>query len=189
MKTQYVIGAIAAAFIGSGAHATTLTFDTTADCTTADVSITAGAGAAACSGQSSSPNNTPALVRTGQFDSFWTATFSSLMNMVSIDLGDYNQDEDSLFLTAFDASSTMLGTITLDIPTTSRDMHTLSLAFANISSVTFGTSGALGLGAIYADNLTFSNDVAPVPLPAGLGLLVAGLFGLGVAGRRRKAAK
>lgn len=188
MRTHYIIGAIAAAFIGSAAQATTLTFDTAADCSTADVSIATGAGAA-CSLSSTAPSGSSSIVVTGQTVSYWTATFSSLMGMVSVDLGDNNSDEDSLFLTAFDAGNTLLGTTTLNIAASSTAMHTLSLTFANISSVTFGTSGVLGFGGIYADNLTFSpGNVAPVPLPAGLGLLVASLFGLGVAGRRRKAA-
>ena len=192
MKIQYVIGAIAAAFIGSGAQATTLTFDTTADCSTAEVAITAGAAASACGLWPSSPNGTSSLVRStisNPSDSFWTATFTSLMSMVSIDLGDFNSDPDRLFLSAFDSSDALLGTVTMDIASSSTSMHTLNLAFANISSVTFGVTGDLGRGGMYADNLTFSNDVAPVPLPAGLGLLAAGLFGLGAAGRRRKAAK
>lgn len=46
-------------------------------------------------------------------------------------------------------------------------------------SVNYNGSGAIG---------AFDAEVAPIPLPAGLGLLLAGLGGLGVASRKRRAA-
>ncbi|MBY4894861.1 hypothetical protein KUL25_19050 [Rhodobacteraceae bacterium N5(2021)] len=171
----------------SAASATTLEFDNVADCATSEVTITGGVGNEAC-GLGFSPNGTSALVRStipNSADSFWTATFSTLMENVSVDLGDNGSDADRLFLSAFDAANTLLETVTLDISSSSVTMHTLTLLSTNIASITFGTTGELGLGGIYADNLSFT-QVAAIPLPAGGLLLLGGLAGL-IAARRRPA--
>ena len=64
---------------------------------------------------------------------------------------------------------------------------TLSLADALLDNGRSGDRGGRGRGATVAATLRY--DVAPVPLPAALPLLGLGLGALGVAGRRRRAAR
>jgi len=63
---------------------------------------------------------------------------------------------------------------------------TLTLADAVFNSGVFGLSGGAKHGATVGATLSY--DVAPVPLPAALPLLLGGIGLLGAAGRRRKAA-
>ena len=184
LKPVLLAGALTLA--AGAAQATVLTFDSTADCSTAEVTITAGAAAGACSG-SSGPGGSAMLVRSSsRGDSFWTATFASLVDGISVDLGDFNADADRLFVSAFDALDALLETVTLDIVASDSTMHTLSLSATNVAKVTFGITGDLGTGSgIYADNLTFSAGMSPVPLPAGGLLILTGLGGLALMRRRK----
>lgn len=59
---------------------------------------------------------------------------------------------------------------------------------APITEVTFFDQNALGTDTYRIDNLVFATDVAPVPLPATLSFLIAGLGGLAVLRRRQKSA-
>ncbi len=182
--------------IAGPAHATTLTFNSSADCSTSAVNITGGAGSEACV-TTTGPAGSSALVRStipNVLDSFWTATFSSTASNVSIDLGDLGSDPDRLFLKAYDAANSLIGAVLLDITASDNTMHTLSLIVSGIKSITFGTIGAqfpgdpdgLGLGGIYADNLTYTTEASPVPIPAALPLLATGLGAMGLAGWRSK---
>ena len=62
-----------------------------------------------------------------------------LVGSVSIDMGDYNADPDSIFLEVFDAADVSLGYIDFLRPGPSHDMNTLSLTVAGISYAVFGT--------------------------------------------------
>jgi len=182
-----MLAAASLVFCAASAHAATITFNAAGDCISAAVSITKGAAHEACQ-VGGSPNGTSALVGTGATDSFWTAVFTAIQSDVSIDLGDFNQDEDRLYLTAFDAGANALGTVTFDIAAAFSGMHTLSFSAPGIKSIEFGTlgntEGGLGFGGIYADNLTWT--ASAVPAPATLPLLLTGLGALGLARRRKK---
>lgn len=163
------------------AQAATLTFDSTADCTTADVTITQGDANSSC--VLSVYNGSSALLGTGGVSqSYWTATFTSLMGSVAITLGDLGIDQDVIFLTVYDEFDQVLSAQSLDIGFSSVPSTLSFLAGGNlIKSVSFGSSGVLG--GIFADNLTFAP--APVPLPASSALLLLGLASLSVLRRRR----
>ena len=176
--------AIFAALFATGAQATTITFDNDGQCITGDVQITAGPNNNWCV-VSASPNGTNGLVKGGQFASFWRATFSQLVDFVSIDLGDWGNDADELFLATFDSTGAITGVVTKTIGEAISGMHTLSLSLANTSSVAFGVTGNEGLGGIYADNLTYNTQVSAVPVPASALLFGTALLGLGAVRRRK----
>lgn len=188
LKMATVAGALM--LMSQGANAAVLTFDSAADCSSPGVTITAGAAAEACF-TSTAPGGSTALLRStigNPADTFWTATFSSLVSGISIDLGDFNADADRLFISAFNLADELIETVTLDILDTEIELQTLSLTSIDVVKITFGVTGEIGLGGIFADNLTYTT-LAAVPLPAGGLLLIGALGGLGFAGRRRKAKK
>jgi hypothetical protein len=178
------VACLVLAIPNSAIHATTLTFDSTADCSTTQVSITAGTAASPC-GLGISPNGTSALVssRASPREAFWTAIFTSVVTGVSIDLGDFNEDPDP-----FNSSHVLIGSTSVDISSSFTGMVNLALpGLSNIASVEFGVTG--DFGGIYADNLSFTAAAVPVPaVGAGLpGLALA--FGGFLAWRRRRKPK
>ena len=129
---------------------------------------------------------TKALVSQGDGE-FMSAAFSSTVSSVSVDLGDARDDADRLFLSVFDSSDNLLGSVTKDINDTFTGMETLSLSFSNIAYANFGSTGELGRGGIFADNFTFDSPVSQVPIPAAAFLFGTGLLGLIGVARRKKA--
>lgn len=185
IKTSITTSLLAASalFMAAGmAQATTLTFASTADCNTSEVSIASPPGGSfgPCA-LGGSPGGS-ALVQLGEGLSYWEAVFTNVVSNVSIDLGDFNQDADRLFLWAWDASNVMIGFTELDIAADFVGMQTLTLALSGVKSVAFGVYGS----GIYADNLEYTVDTPAVPVPAALPLLLTGLGALGAAGWRRK---
>jgi len=124
------------------------------------------------------------------FDSrpgLFIASFSTPVSSVSIDLGDYGQDRDTLSLSAFsgaNASGALLGSATDTLAadqTSTFTFRTLSLSAAGIQSITFGgtfssdtTSTNDFTNSLFADNLTV-NASTTVPEPATLVLLVSAM--------------
>lgn len=196
---------VAGATLGwtAAAGATTLTFDSTADCATSEVTITKGAAGTACTLNNpffgtTPPSGSRSLAATSggnsaPGDDFFTAAFNGHANGISVELGDIGSvfgDEDRLFLRGFDAAGGLLEEVTKDILATFRGTNILSLTASNVAKITFGVTADLGTGkGIFADNLTFAiaEDVAPVPLPASALLLLGGVAGFGALRRRRGA--
>lgn len=119
----------------------------------------------------------------GGVNSAMRATIAGGASSVSIDLGDFNADADRIFLSAFDSLNNLLGTTTFDLPASFIGMHTLSLDVANIAYATFGLTGGIGRGAIYADNFVYSNQA--VPEPTAIALLLLALCAMALVSRRQ----
>lgn len=185
MLLRFLKIAAFSALFSSSASATTITFDNDGQCVNADVQITAGPNADHCI-VTGGPDGSNATVMSGQTDSFWIAAFTSLIDFVSVDLGDFGEDADELFLATFDAQGSITGVVTKTIGEAISGMHTLTLSIANTSFVAFGSTGFEGDGGVYADNLTYNTQVSAVPVPVPALLLGTALLGAGFIARRRK---
>lgn len=189
IKTLLIAGAFCLA--GGAVGATTLDFDTAvgdlAGVDLGEVTITAGGSPVSAA---STPNGTTGLLaydfNCGCFPNAFTATFETAMTDVSVDLGDFNQDADDLYLYAYDAANVLVDSFLISIDAAFIGLETLTVSATSISYVVFGGVGLNGENNVYADNLTFSGNVAAVPVPAAGLLLIGGLGLLGaVQGRPR----
>jgi hypothetical protein len=134
------------------------------------------------------PNGTRGIIGSASPYSEIRATISGGASFVSIDLGDFAFDADTIFLEAFNASNTSIGFTSQFIPDTFTGMTTLSLSVPNISSVVFGARPPATVGSsIYADNFRFSNSITPsaAPEPASLAVLLPAMGIAGFAIRKR----
>lgn len=109
-------------------------------------------------------------------------------SFVSVDLGDFGDDDDLLVLNAFDASDNLVDLAIVPIASDFQGMMTLSVSGSNIAYVFFGGVDDSGGSSVYADNFTFEPAAASaVPEPASLAMTTLG--GLGLVGgwyRKRK---
>ncbi len=137
---------------------------------------------------STTPNGTNGIINTDESGSRpdFLASISGGASFVSVDLGDYGFDSDTLYLRAYDSLSNLLASTSFDFGTT-EGMQTLSVSAAGIDHVVFGGSGVNG-SSVYADNFTFTGGGGnAVPEPSTWALMLAGFGGLGAALRRRRA--
>jgi len=105
-------------------------------------------------------------------------------DFVSVDIGGANMDADVIFLEAYDASSNLLTSNTLNIASGFTGFLNLAVAVEGIDHVLFGTRNG---SFFYADNISFATEVQVVPIPAAVWLFVSALAGLGFLRRRIEA--
>lgn len=109
---------------------------------------------------------------------------------VSVDLGDYNDDADTIFLEIFNSANVSLGSTSQSLASTFTGMRTLSLSANDIAYAVFGaTSPAVNGSSILADNFTYTGAVRTPDAGSTLALFAASLGLIGLAARARKSAR
>jgi hypothetical protein len=111
------------------------------------------------------------------------------VNSASIDVGDFNEDSENIYLRAYDSSNNLLASALGFLPSSQVTYSTLSvLAGADISYILFGGDvGSTGfLNAVYFDNLNYSSR-APGSVPdSGASVLLLGVALCGLVGLKRR---
>jgi len=160
----------------------TVPFNNIATYTAGPVTFTAPGGTLYFSFFGNTPNGTHGIVGyDGTNFPTQRADIAGGTTFVSVDLGDYDSDADTIFLNAFDSSNTLLGSTSTFLAASFTGMVTLSLSTPGIAYVTFGGVG-VGGSSVYADNFTFAGGV---PEPMTWTMLIAGFGLVGAAMRRR----
>lgn len=198
MRRSIGLGTIAMAFVGLAGGPgqvradVVITFESApsgpfASYTESGVTFTASGGG----GQiitTTTPNGTLGLLDDNSPRKELRADIAGGTSFVSVDLGDYDADSDTLFLEVYNSSNTLLGSTTLDIPLDFTGMKTLSLSAADIAYAIFGARNAVNGSSVYADNFTYATGTTAVPEPSTfLSLGATGLI-LAVAGYRKRRA-
>ena len=108
-------------------------------------------------------------------------TFATEVSAFAFNFG---ASDDSWTVTAFDAIGNVIETAAAPIVNASNAGDYIGISAAGIASFTLTTTGADDY--VFVDDIVFNSgaSVAPVPLPAGLPLLLAGLGGLALTRRR-----
>ena len=113
----------------------------------------------------------------------YAATFSITgVRSVSVDMGDWGADADSLYLKAYDSGNNLLNAVYDTLSAYVDGGHTLTVTTsADISYVLFNTDYPYP-GSVFFDNFTYTANA--VPLPSALLLFAPGLAGLAALRRR-----
>lgn len=121
-------------------------------------------------------------------DDPFRADFASPTTFVSVAMGDFGQDEELLFLRAFDADGNLLDEALLNLAIEPDGGPTLSVLALGIAYVLFGSTGQFP-NSVYFDNFTYeAADTAEIAEPASLTLAAAGLGAFGLLRLRRRRA-
>jgi hypothetical protein len=114
-------------------------------------------------------------------DNLNIAEFTSAVDFVSVVLGDFNEDEDLIFLNAYDSHEVLVASDQFLLPSSLFGGHVLSVSANHISRVEFGGQALDNdtNNSVYFDNFTYRT--APVngnviPEPATLSLFSLGLL-------------
>lgn len=108
------------------------------------------------------------------------------VNFVSVDIGDFNQDSENIYLQAYSFSNVLLGSDTFALPGPQNTYQTLSVGAGNISYILFGggAGSAGGVNSVLFDNVSY-DVVSGVP-DGGANIAMLGLALAGMIGFRRK---
>lgn len=130
-----------------------------------------------------SPNGSNALI--GSLNEPYStvrATIAGGATFVSVDLGDFNSDADTIFLEVFNSANVSQGKVTQLLNNSFVGMFTLSIDAGNVAYAIFGsTAPSVDGSTVFADNFTYrASNVASAPdagSTLGLMALSAGLLG------------
>ena len=118
--------------------------------------------------------------------------FSAAVSSVSVDMGDFGQDADTLQLFAYsglNGTGTLLDTENASLPSGSGSTFTgttLLVSAPGIMSIVFTGGPTAAPNSLYYDNITVVTATAVAPEPATLLLLGTGVAGIGVRRWRRR---
>lgn len=138
-----------------------------------------------------SPNGTRGLLGSaGEPYSTIRANIAGGTSSVAVDLGDFNQDADTVFMEVFSAANVSLGYTSQLLASSFSGMVTLNLSAANIAYAVFGSiAPSSGGSTVYADNFTYTAGAATPDAGSTLALFAAGLGLVGFAARSRKSVR
>jgi hypothetical protein len=93
------------------------------------------------------------------------ANFSTIVNSVSVTLGDFGEDIDNLYLELYDLNNTLIGSDFYLLPASVSGGYTLSASSANIAYARFYGRGLNNKNNVFFDNFSYNvvDNVTSVP--------------------------